>query len=325
MGLPMYRVGTGATALRRRRRRSRRPTRRPDCRSHRSASRRASTGSTPRSALLRLGRRVRREPPPDRADTKLDVTQPGLVAHGALITGLASTDEPNFDAAFSRVVDDLSAFFARARRGRHVPDEAAVDRFAGATPLGTRQRLTLFSGQFRATAPRRRSGIGTRGGSLHSRATSSIRLQATRTSPFDLRPGQVTRAGGTVGFAVDVTDDVGGAKRGASSPSTEMPVGSGSASRCRTARPAGAAQAVGWHRRRVAHPGGRQAATSVTANKAVGKTVLQPEPTGDIQAEATGPQTNGWYTGDPDPTVTISGAPASRTASTAHRSRRAPR
>ena len=41
---------------------------------------------------------------------KLDVTEPNLVAHGALVTGLASTDTPNFDAAFSRVVDDRSAF-----------------------------------------------------------------------------------------------------------------------------------------------------------------------------------------------------------------------
>ena len=46
---------------------------------------------------------------------------------------------------------------------------------------------------------------------------------------------------------------------------------------------------------------------AVTSNKAFIKSVVTPAPTGDIQAEATGPQTNGWYTGTVS--VTISGAP----------------
>ena len=67
MGLPMYRVGTGPR-LRRRRRRSRRPTRRPD--SGRAVQRLAELrpGRHRDRQLLRLGRRVRREPPPDPAD-----------------------------------------------------------------------------------------------------------------------------------------------------------------------------------------------------------------------------------------------------------------
>jgi len=46
---------------------------------------------------------------------------------------------------------------------------------------------------------------------------------------------------------------------------------------------------------------------SVTSNKAVLKSVVTPPPTGDIEAHATGPQTNGWFTGTV--AVTISGAP----------------
>ena len=47
----------------------------------------------------------------------------------------------------------------------------------------------------------------------------------------------------------------------------------------------------------------------ITANKAISKSVVQQPPTGNIQAVATGPQTNGWFTGSPNPTVTISDAP----------------
>ena len=45
----------------------------------------------------------------------------------------------------------------------------------------------------------------------------------------------------------------------------------------------------------------------MTSNKALLKSVVTPPPTGDIEAHATGPQTNGWFTGTV--AVTISGAP----------------
>jgi hypothetical protein len=41
--------------------------------------------------------------------TDVDVTQPGLIAHGALITSLTSTDRPNFPVKFSRPMVDLAA------------------------------------------------------------------------------------------------------------------------------------------------------------------------------------------------------------------------
>lgn len=45
----------------------------------------------------------------------------------------------------------------------------------------------------------------------------------------------------------------------------------------------------------------------MTSNKSVGESVTPEQPSGDIRAEASGSQTNGWYTGDV--AVTISGAP----------------
>ena len=45
----------------------------------------------------------------------------------------------------------------------------------------------------------------------------------------------------------------------------------------------------------------------MTSNKALLESVVTPPPTGDIQAHATGPQTNGWFTDAVS--VTISGAP----------------
>ena len=120
---------------------------------------------------------------PIQPTTKLDVTQPGLVAHGALITGLASTDEPNFDArsAASSTTSPPSRLSSpgtsRTRRScsRSLRWRPCWERASGS------RSSAASSG---ATAPRRRSGSEPRGGSLHSRATSSIRLQATRTSPF---------------------------------------------------------------------------------------------------------------------------------------------
>lgn len=41
--------------------------------------------------------------------TDVNITQPGLVAHGAVITGLTSTDRPNFAVQFSRPTVDLAA------------------------------------------------------------------------------------------------------------------------------------------------------------------------------------------------------------------------
>ena len=249
---------------------------------------------------------------PIQPTTRLDVTQPGLVAHGALITGLTSTDEPNFDAAFSRVVDDLSAFTPELVGDVTFPTK--LQSIASlATPLGTRQRLTLFSGQFRSDGTAEALGIGTQrrftalAGNVFYAPPS-----VTDFTPSSFGPVGVTRAGGTVGFAVDVTDNVGGeagVKRvvalyrdaGGLWKSVEMSHGASQWS--------GAGPLVGtdveWLIQAVDGAGN----IGVTANKAVSKSVLQPDPTGDIRAEVTSGtlHESGWYTTDVG--VTISGAP----------------
>ena len=120
----------------------------------------------------------------------------------------------------------------------------------------------------------------------------------------------MTKAANTVGFAVDVTDNVGGANgvkrvlvlyRDGSGvwKSIEMSHG--------TSRWSGAGTLVGssveWFIQAVDAAGN----VSVTSNKALLQSVETPPPTGNIQAIATGPQTNGWFTDTVS--VTISGAP----------------
>ena len=92
--------------------------------------------------------------------TKLDITQPGLVAHGALITVLTSVDQTGFDAAFSRVVEDLSAFSPELVGDVIFPTKLQWIGTVG-TPTGPRQRLGLFTGQFRSDGIHEALGIGT--------------------------------------------------------------------------------------------------------------------------------------------------------------------
>jgi hypothetical protein len=242
--------------------------------------------------------------------TKLDVTEPGLVAHGALITGLSSTDATGFDAAFSRVVDDLSAFTPELVGDVTYPTK--LQSIATVlTPNGARQRLVLFSGQFRSDGTPEALGIGTQrrftalSGNVFYSGPS-----ATDFIPSSFGPVGVTQAGSTVAFSVDVTDDVDGAngvkrvlalyKDGSGIWKTiEMSHGS--------SRWSGSGPLVGsnveWFIQAVDASGN----VAITSNKAFLKSVLQQPPTGNIEAHASGPQTNGWYTDTV--TVTISGAP----------------
>jgi hypothetical protein len=249
---------------------------------------------------------------PIQPTTRLDVTQPGLVAHGALITGLTSTDEANFDAAFSRVVDDLSAFTPELVGDVTFPTK--LQSIASlATPLGTRQRLTLFSGQFRSDGVAEALGIGTQ--RRFTALAGNVFYTPPSITDFTLPtfgPVSVTRAGGTVGFAVDVTDNVGGEAgvkrvlalyRDASGlwKSVEMSHGS--------SRWSGAGPLVGTDVEWIIQAVDGAGNIGITANKAVGKSVLQPDPTGDIHAEVTSGtlHSSGWYTTGVE--VTISGAP----------------
>ena len=240
--------------------------------------------------------------------TKLDVTQPGLVAHGALITGLNSVDQNNFDAAFSRVVDDLSAFTPELVGDVTFPTK--LQSIASiATPIGTRQRLSLFSGQFRSDGAPDALGIGTQ------RRFTSLAGNIFYTGPGvtdfaspSFGPVDVTKAGTTVGFAVNITDNVGGESgvkrvvalyRDGSQvwKSIEM---SRSSPRWSGAGPL-QGQSVEWMIQAVDGSGN----VAVTSNKSFVAEVLEEPPTGQISAVATGPQSNGWFTDEA--TVTITG------------------
>ena len=131
-------------------------------------------GRHPDRRLLRLDDAFAENRRPIEPTTKLDITQPGLVAHGALITGLDSADEAGFDAAFSRVVDDLSGFTLSSSATS--PSRPSCSRSPRSRPRpGLASGWGSSPGNSGVTASPRRSGSVPRGGSLRCRATSSAR------------------------------------------------------------------------------------------------------------------------------------------------------
>jgi Tol biopolymer transport system component len=310
MGLPMYRIGTGAIA----------PPPTPAVTTTDSATGLPSApfSVTPSFTLTTtaIGKYYTSDDSfaenrrPIEPTTKLDITQPGLVAHGALLTGLSSTDAPGFDAAFSRVVDDFSAFTPELVGDVSYPTK--LQSIASlATPTGTRQRLVLFSGQFRSDGTPEAQGIGTQ--RRFTALAGNILYTApnvTDFTPSTFGPVEVTKAAETVGFAVDVTDNVGGAD-GVKRVVVLYRDGSGVWKSIEMShsspRWSGAGPLVGgsveWFIQGVDAAGN----VSVTSNKALLQSVETPPPTGNIEAHATGTQVNGWFTGTVS--VTISGAP----------------
>jgi hypothetical protein len=248
----------------------------------------------------------------------VDVTEPGLVAHGVIITKAVSTDEPAFDAAFSRVAEDLSAFSPELVGDAVYPTKLQA-LASVSTPNGVRQRAILFGGQYRNDAVNDAQGIGTQR-RFTTLAGSVLYAQPTETdfAPASFGPVAVTKAGSTVGFAVDVTDysaahaalaadrikrvlalykDASGAWR-----STELSrlgttyrwSGGGSVS----------GDEVEWFIQAVDASGN----VAVTSNKADVRTITQPPATGTTTASVAGPlHASGWYTGPV--TVTITAAP----------------
>jgi hypothetical protein len=144
--------------------------------------------------------------------TDIDVTQTnGLIAHGALITALTSTDSAPFTVALSRPVVDLSAA---------EPDIAANDSaFPSTLPNianfdaldRKRQRLSLAVGQwFPDTNPDNAPNIGTQ-----RRFTNvSARVFYRPPTDTDFTPPQIGRVAGSsvgsnVSFQVDASDTSG--------------------------------------------------------------------------------------------------------------------
>ena len=240
---------------------------------------------------------------------KLDVTQPDLVAHGALITGLTSVDENGFNAAFSRVVEDLSGFSPELVGDSIFPTKLQwISTIA--TPNGTRQRLGLFTGQFRSDGVPDEQGIGTqRRFTSLSGTVFYTPPSVTDFSPPSFGPVTVTAVNGNVAFDVNISDDGGAAnvKRVLTLYKDSTGVWKSIEMARNGSRWTGAGAFAGtqveWIMQAVDGAGN----SSVTSNKAGGKSVSVAPPTGTIQAQPTGPQTNGWFTDSVN--VALSGAP----------------
>jgi uncharacterized repeat protein (TIGR01451 family) len=96
---------------------------------------------------------------PVEPSTSTDVTEPGLVAHGAVITQLASTDFGDFDAAFSMPTIDRTATATEpVFRDAVFPTKIQTVQ-SYLDPRGQRQRLVLVVGQF-ASDPAAAAGHG---------------------------------------------------------------------------------------------------------------------------------------------------------------------
>ena len=181
MGLPMYRVGTGTRAP-------------PPDPAITSPIRRPLADRPFNLAVLHPGERLDRQllHPDDASQnrrpiqpfTKLDVTQPGFVAHGALITA-----PPRRPGRFRRGVQPCrrrpSAFSPEL-----VGDATSPTRLQSiatfSTPLGPRQRLTLFSGQFRSDGVAEAHGIGTQ--SLFTALGGNVFYAPPSVTDFTRRP-----------------------------------------------------------------------------------------------------------------------------------------
>lgn len=244
---------------------------------------------------------------------KLDVTEPNLVAHGALITRLSSSDQTGFDAAFSRAIDDSSALAPELVGDLTYPSKLqAITSFA--TPNGQRQRLLLYGGQFRGDGVPDASGVGTQ--RLFGRL-SGIVLYAPPTATDFTPPsfGPVTAssaAPSTIGFAVDVVD-------GSGADAVKRVValyqdGTGTwrsidlSRAAGTSRWSGAGPFSGTNAEWFIQAADAAGNVGVTSNKAAVASTVEPAPTGGITATpGTQPGPSGWYTGDVQ--LTLSGAP----------------
>ena len=248
--------------------------------------------------------------------TKLDVTQPGFVAHGALITRATSNDIADVDAAFSRAIEDRAAFSPEL-----VGDATSPTRLQSiatfSTPMGPQQRLVISTGQFLADGVPDAQGIGTQrlftalGGVVLYAPASETDFRAPTFGPVQAFAATPT----TVGFAVDVDDSqgIGSVKRvlvlykDGTGVWRSIDLSHAAASKRWSGGGLFSGSAAEWFIQAVDQNGN----VGVISNKANIDPVTLPDPTGGISAAVAvvppGTVVNGWYKGDA--TVTISGAP----------------
>jgi hypothetical protein len=139
-----------------------------------------------------------------------DVTQPGKIAHGIVITSLQSlADEENFDAAFSRVVNDRSEdeleLVGEASHPAKIQSLSTFSSFA--SPSVTRQNAVLIAGLYRSDGVPDALGVGIH--RLYNQIGGYVVYASpteTDFTPPELGTLQTLRIGNGLGFAVDVTD-----------------------------------------------------------------------------------------------------------------------
>ena len=245
---------------------------------------------------------------PIEPSTTVDVTQNDLVAHGYLITSLASQDS-SIDAAWSRVVTNaasqepelvgLTIFPTQLQNIRNVT-----------TPIGPRQRLVLALGQFRDDGVPDPAGAGTQ--RLFTQVSGRVLFAAPNVLDFvapRIGPITMSKVGSTVAFTATATDKTetgaaGTVKRfvilyldGTVWRTVDMALANGVWS--------GAGPLSGSSTTLYGQAMDGAGNVAVTHLKGTLTSAVPPPPRGAVTATVTGPSTSGWFTGTAQ--VTLSG------------------
>jgi Tol biopolymer transport system component len=245
-----------------------------------------------------------------------DVTQPGKVAHGIVITSLNSNapDEQPFDAAFSRVVtddsDDEPELVGEASHPAKIPSLSTFKSFT--SPTGIRQNAVLIAGLYRSDGVPDPEGIGIH--RLYDQIGGYV-LYAdpgeTDFTPPELGAFEAQTIANGAAFAVDVTDadgtveDVKVIYRDCSGTwrlATLQPSGT---NRWSGGGPVAAnCNEIDYYLQAVDDAGN----VAVSSRKVTIASLELPDPTGatPINIQPTGTQVNGWYTGAVAVTITPS-------------------
>jgi hypothetical protein len=241
--------------------------------------------------------------------TETDVTLPGKSAHGALITGLSSTDNPNFNPVFSRPTIDLAAHEPEPDFGDVIFPTAFQSISTFNSPDGEHQRLVLIPGQFQATGVSGDEVIG------NQRLLTSIDAQVLYSNSTDFTSPTISEVdakvvGPVASFAVEAADN---------SPATVKRVlvlfrdltGVWTALDLTqtpgTLRWTGGAPATGEHVEVIVQAVDDAGNVGIFANKGDPLPVLPPPPPtpGGLTMDVAGPAGEaGWFTGDVTVTVT---------------------
>jgi peptidase C25-like protein len=248
---------------------------------------------------------------PIEPSTTVDVTQEDLVAHGFLITSLASQDS-SIDAAWSRIVTN-SANQEPELVGLTIFPTQLQNIRTVTTPIGQRQRLTLALGQFRDDGVPDPAGAGTQ--RLFTQLGGRVLYTPPSVRDFvgpKIGPITLSKVGSTVAFAATASDktETGGTgtvKRfavlyldGTVWRAIDMALTNGVWS--------GAGPLSGNTTTIFGQAMDASGNVAVTHLKGTVEDAVPPPPHGAVTATVTGPSTNGWFTGAAQ--VTLSGGAA---------------